>query len=753
MGFLQKVGNFSYQAFASIWKLNNVYCLANDVPSTSSDVFEDSYAYYATLYVPESSINNYKATEPWSKFKSIVSLTSNTYYTLTYLVDGKVYKTYELAAGSTITPEPEPTKTGYTFSGWSEIPEIMPEHDVTVYGTFVMNIKTYTLTISATGNGYASYSGTTIRNKTSAFTVNEGTNATITLSPDTGYRIKSVKVGSTDVTASVSNNRYTVSNIQGNKTVSVVFEAIPPTTYTLTISATGNGYASYSGTTIRNKTSSFTVNEGTNATITFSPDTGYRIKSLKIGSTDVTASVSNNRYTISNIQSNKTVSVVFEAIPPTTYTLTISATGNGYASYNGTTIRNKTSSFTVNEGTNATITFSPDTGYRIKSVKVGNSDVTASVSNNRYTVSNIQGNKTVSVVFEAIPPTTYTLTISATGNGYASYNGTTIRNKTTTFTVNEGTNATITFSPDNGYRIKSVKVGSSDVTASVSNNRYTVSNIQSNKTVAIVFEAIIKPGDANNDGLVSVTDVGCATNYILEQAPSVFVFEAADMNGDNSVSVTDVGMIINLILSEGAASRTGENVLEANYQNGHNSIVPRVSLTSTADGYKLMLEQKDAFIGFQFDVELAENATINGMQLADDDEHVMTCRRLSNGKWRVVCYSPTNSTFNADETALLTFATTGDVMISDMRLTTTGLDELRPAAIFGTTTGITNVKQDMKISVDGHTLRIFSVRDTTLRIVSMGGAYRTLKVKEGENCFESLRAGVYMINNQKVILR
>ena len=665
MGFLQKVGNFSYQAFASIWKLNNVYCLANDVPSTSSDVFEDSYAYYATLYVPESSINNYKATEPWSKFKSIVSLTSNTYYTLTYLVDGKVYKTYELAAGSTITPEPEPTKTGYTFSGWSEIPEIMPEHDVTVYGTFVMNIKTYTLTISATGNGYASYSGTTIRNKTSAFTVNEGTNATITLSPDTGYRIKSVKVGSTDVTASVSNNRYTVSNIQGNKTVSVVFEAIPPTTYTLTISATGNGYASY----------------------------------------------------------------------------------------NGTTIRNKTSSFTVNEGTNATITFSPDTGYRIKSVKVGNSDVTASVSNNRYTVSNIQGNKTVSVVFEAIPPTTYTLTISATGNGYASYNGTTIRNKTTTFTVNEGTNATITFSPDNGYRIKSVKVGSSDVTASVSNNRYTVSNIQSNKTVAIVFEAIIKPGDANNDGLVSVTDVGCATNYILEQAPSVFVFEAADMNGDNSVSVTDVGMIINLILSEGAASRTGENVLEANYQNGHNSIVPRVSLTSTADGYKLMLEQKDAFIGFQFDVELAENNTINGMQLAGDDEHVMTCRRLSNGKWRVVCYSPTNSTFNADETALLTFATTGDVMISDMRLTTAGFDELRPAAIFGTTTGITNVKQDMKISVDGHTLRIFSVRDTTLRIVSMGGAYKTLKVKEGENCFESLRAGVYMINNQKVILR
>ena len=37
------------------------------------------------------------------------------------------------------TPEPEPTKEGYTFSGWSEIPETMPDHDVTVTGSFIVN--------------------------------------------------------------------------------------------------------------------------------------------------------------------------------------------------------------------------------------------------------------------------------------------------------------------------------------------------------------------------------------------------------------------------------------------------------------------------------------------------------------------------------------------------------------------------------------------------------------------------------------
>ena len=60
-------------------------------------------------------------------------------YKLTYTVDGEVYKTYEMEYGATITPEAEPTKEGYTFSGWSEIPTTMPAHDVIVTGTFTLD--------------------------------------------------------------------------------------------------------------------------------------------------------------------------------------------------------------------------------------------------------------------------------------------------------------------------------------------------------------------------------------------------------------------------------------------------------------------------------------------------------------------------------------------------------------------------------------------------------------------------------------
>jgi len=60
-------------------------------------------------------------------------------YTLTYTVDGEVYKTADLVAGTTITPEEAPTKEGYTFSGWSEIPATMPAEDLTITGTFAIN--------------------------------------------------------------------------------------------------------------------------------------------------------------------------------------------------------------------------------------------------------------------------------------------------------------------------------------------------------------------------------------------------------------------------------------------------------------------------------------------------------------------------------------------------------------------------------------------------------------------------------------
>ena len=145
-------------AFGGCNNVTDVFCLTDVVPNVNSKCFEyqdgSTFISNATLHVPASSIEAYKATEPWSKFKEIVSLPRDS-YTLTYMVDGVIYKIYELSKGDAITPEPAPTKEGYTFSGWSDIPATMPANDVTVTGTFTIN--RYKLTYQVDGVTYKEY--------------------------------------------------------------------------------------------------------------------------------------------------------------------------------------------------------------------------------------------------------------------------------------------------------------------------------------------------------------------------------------------------------------------------------------------------------------------------------------------------------------------------------------------------------------------------------------------------------------------
>ena len=60
-------------------------------------------------------------------------------YTVTYMLDGEVYKTENYAYGATIAAAEAPTKEEHSFSGWSEIPATMPAKDVTVTGYFTIN--------------------------------------------------------------------------------------------------------------------------------------------------------------------------------------------------------------------------------------------------------------------------------------------------------------------------------------------------------------------------------------------------------------------------------------------------------------------------------------------------------------------------------------------------------------------------------------------------------------------------------------
>lgn len=109
--------------------------------------YQELLEYGSAIVVPDTPTNGDYTFSGWSEVPETMpahdvtitgSFVTNT-YTVTFMVDGEVYHQDSLEYGATIIVPEEPTKEGYTFSGWGEVPETMPAHDVTFTGTFVRN--------------------------------------------------------------------------------------------------------------------------------------------------------------------------------------------------------------------------------------------------------------------------------------------------------------------------------------------------------------------------------------------------------------------------------------------------------------------------------------------------------------------------------------------------------------------------------------------------------------------------------------
>ncbi len=61
-------------AFANCRNLTDFYCYTDVVPEVSLDTFNDSYIDYATLHVPASAVEVYKAAEIWKEFGKIEAI-------------------------------------------------------------------------------------------------------------------------------------------------------------------------------------------------------------------------------------------------------------------------------------------------------------------------------------------------------------------------------------------------------------------------------------------------------------------------------------------------------------------------------------------------------------------------------------------------------------------------------------------------------------------------------------------------------
>lgn len=128
-------------AFGGCQRLEDFYCRVKNVPSTSPDVFRNTFIEQVTLHVPASARNEYMETTPWSNFYKII---------------GDMPEPPELEKCATPTISYENGKL--TFSCETEgavCQSTITDTDITSYSdNEILLSATYNISVLATKTGY-----------------------------------------------------------------------------------------------------------------------------------------------------------------------------------------------------------------------------------------------------------------------------------------------------------------------------------------------------------------------------------------------------------------------------------------------------------------------------------------------------------------------------------------------------------------------------------------------------------------------
>ena len=359
--------------------------------------------------------------------------------------------------------------------------------------------------------------------------VDAGSALTLTVTAETGYYIRDIKVNSisiadVDLTSISSSKRksfgssvvYNISKVHSDLFVEVEVDKAK-TNYTINVNTQGKGSVDVGKV--------LTVTEGNTQPLIFLPDAGYHVGEVFVNG----VAIGPIQYLgLTDIRTNYEIKVIF-AKDQSKYAVRSSVTGLGKISPNGETL--------VSEGDSASYTFTPNANYQLIDIIVDGISLKKNTGigpRDGYQFKNINKNHTIDAVFEKVTAA-YKITTTVGTGGTATNSG--------EVSVPNGSNHVIQISANAGFHVNNVMVDGKSIGAVTS---YEFTNVISAHTVDIQFGAnkstytITTTTGANGTAKPdTIVNVKAGESQLIEFVPDDG-FRVLDViiNGDSNGSIT-----------------------------------------------------------------------------------------------------------------------------------------------------------------------------------------------------------------------
>ncbi len=268
-----------------------------------------------------------------------------------------------------------------------------------------------------------------------------------------------------------------------------------------------------------------------------------------------------------------------------------------------------------------------------------------------------------------------------------------------------------------------------------------------------------KEGDANADVSVDVADYVITGNYILQNSPEDFWYDAANVDHNSTIDVNDLTGITNIalgrreggILQSPAIQQTTDEDIELNAK----PLAIQAGQTKTFD---LCLNGYFTFAGFQMDMQLPRGIKLIDASLADQSSGLsIATAELSNGGIRMLASSFSLKNLVVNNATFLRVTLMADncfngndfIMLDNIKfsgrdMTLHTLDNVA-IPVGNEVCGLNQLYSEIRIYTDGTNIIIDSPESGSARIITIGGISQNREILLGHNVIPMENAGFYIV--------